>query len=103
MQDTGVENAYYNGLMGAVGILMVDRCSRPYTLIRKILMGVITVGFAGGFLLFKPWFNLPPMAKGDWAVLIVFALLAKPVMDLCGNALDLIRSRVERFRGEWDL
>ena len=91
------------GLMGVVGILMVDRCSRPYTLIRKILMVVITVGFVGGFLLFKPWFNLPPTGKGDLAILIVFALLAKPVMDLWSKGLDALRSKVLKFRGEWDI
>ncbi len=91
------------GLMGVVGIFMVDRCSRPYTLIRKLLMIVITVGFAGGFILFKPWFNLPPMGKADTAILIVFALLAKPVMDLCSKSLDALRSRVLKFRGEWDI
>ncbi len=91
------------GLMGVVGILMVDRCSRPYTLIRKILMVVITVGFVGGFILFKPWFNLPPVGKADLAILVVFALLAKPVMDLCSKALDTLRSKVLKFRGEWDI
>ncbi len=91
------------GLMGVVGILMVDRCSRPYTLIRKILMVVITVGFVGGFILFKPWFNLPPVGKADLAILVVFALLAKPVMDLCSKALDALRSKVLKFRGEWDI
>ena len=91
------------GLMGVVGILMVDRCSRPYTLIRKILMVVISVGFVGGFILFKPWFNLPPIGKGDMAILIVFALLAKPVMDLWSKGLDVFRHKIEKFRGEWDI
>ena len=91
------------GLMGVVGILMVDRCIRPYTLIRKILMAVICVGFVGGFILFKPWFNLPPVGRGDLAILIVFALLAKPVMDLWSKGLDALRSKILRFRGEWDI
>jgi cation-transporting ATPase E len=91
------------GLMGVVGILMVDRCSRPYTLIRKILLAVVVVAFVGAFLILKPYFALPPMGKGDTAVLIVFALLAKPVMDLWSRALDALRSRVLKFRGEWDI
>ena len=91
------------GLMGVVGILMVDRCSRPYTTIRKILMIFISVAFVAAFLFFKPWVNLPPMAKGDWAILIVFALLAKPVMDLWSRGLDAPRHKVEKVRGEWDI
>jgi len=91
------------GLMGVVGILMVDRCSRPYTLIRKLLMVLIIVAFAGAFLFFKPLFALPPLGKGDAAILIVFALLAKPVMDLWSRGLDALRHRVEAFRGEWDV
>ncbi len=91
------------GLMGVVGILMVDRCSRPYTTIRKILMIFISVAFVAAFLFFKPWVNLPPMAKGDWAILIVFALLAKPVMDLWSRGLDALRHKVEKVRGEWDI
>ena len=91
------------GLMGIVGILMVDRCSRPYTLIRRILIIVISAAFAAAFLFFRPWFNLPPMEKGDWAVLIVFALLARPAMGLWSALLDALRRRVEKFRGEWDI
>ncbi len=91
------------GLMGVVGILMVDRCSRPYTLIRKLLIAAVTVSFVGAFLILKPYFSLPPMARGDTAVLIVFALLAKPVMDLWSRGLDALRSRVLKFRGEWDI
>ena len=60
-------------------------------------------GFVGGFILFKPWFNLPPIGKGDMAILIVFALLAKPVMDLWSKGLDVFRHKIEKFRGEWDI
>ena len=91
------------GLMGVVGILMVDRCSRPYTLIRKILIAVISAGFLGAFLFFKPLFALPPMGRGDTAILIVFAIMTKPVMDLWSRGLDALRKAIERFRGEWDI
>ena len=37
------------------------------------------------------------------AILIVFALLAKPVMDLWSKGLDVFRHKIEKFRGEWDI
>ena len=37
------------------------------------------------------------------ASLIVFALLAKPVMDLLARALDWLKRRCEHLRHEWDL
>ena len=91
------------GIMGVVGILMVDRTSRPYTPIRRALIAVISLAFVAAFLFFKPWFSLPPAGKAGTAVLIVFALLAGPVMNLLCRGLDAARARILRIRGEWDV
>jgi len=91
------------GIMGVVGLLMVDRTSRPYTPIRRALIVGISVAFAIAFLFFKQWFSLPPAGKQGWAVLIVFALLAKPLMDLLSRGLDALRRKILHLRGEWDI
>jgi cation-transporting ATPase E len=91
------------GLMGVVGLWMVDRTSRPYTRLRKVLIIGITVLFAAAFLFFKPWFTLPPAGKAGTAIFILFALLAKPVMDTVSRGLDEVKKLVLRFRGEWDV
>ncbi len=91
------------GIMGVVGLLMVDRTSRPYTPIRRALIIGISVAFVAAFLFFKQWFSLPPAGKQGWAVLIVFALLAKPLMDLLSRGLDALHRQILRLRGEWDI
>ena len=91
------------GLMGIVGLWMVDRTSRPYTRLRRVLIVGITVLFAAAFLFFKPWFTLPPAGKAGAAIFIVFALLAKPVMDTISKGLDGLKKLILRFRGEWDV
>ena len=91
------------GIMGVVGILMVDRTSRPYTPIRRALIIVISAAFIAAFIFFKSWFSLPPAGKAGTAVLIVFALLAWPVMNTLSRGLDAVRERILRIRGEWDV
>lgn len=91
------------GLMGIVGLLMVDRASRPYTTLRKVLITVVSVAFAAAFLFFKPYFTLPPVGKADAAILLLFALLSKPVMDTLSRCVDTVRNYILRQRGEWDI
>ncbi|MBR4692795.1 MAG: HAD-IC family P-type ATPase [Oscillospiraceae bacterium] len=91
------------GIMGVVGVLMVDRTSRPYTPLRRALVIGIAAAFAAAFLFFKPWFSLPPLGKQGAAVFAVFALLAKPLMDLLSRGLDALRAQIGRIRGEWDI
>ena len=91
------------GLMGIVGLWMVDRTSRPYTPLRKVLIAGISLAFAVAFLFLKPWFTLPPAGKAGTAIFLLFALLAKPVMDAVSRALDWLRKLVLRIRGEWDV
>lgn len=67
--------------MGIVGILVIIRISRPFTLLRRALVAVICAGFAAGVLLVPELFTLSELDRRGWLLLALFALLAWPVLD----------------------
>ncbi len=91
------------GVMGVVGLMMVDRVSRPYTKLRIALISVMSAFFAVAYLFFKPYFTLPPMEKEAWLIFAVFALLARPVMAFFARWLDKLTEFVQSRRKEMDL
>jgi cation-transporting ATPase E len=101
--DPGSMKAVATGAMGVVGLMMVDRVSRPYTKLRIALIVTMSVFFAVAFLFFKPYFTLPPMGKEAWLVFVVFALLARPAMQFFARWQDQIAELVKKRRKELDL
>ena len=91
------------GVMGVVGLMMVDRVSRPYTKLRIALISLMSAFFAVAYVFFKPYFTLPPMGKEAWLIFIVFALLARPVMAFFARWLDKITEFIRNRRKELDL
>ncbi len=91
------------GVMGVVGLMMVDRVSRPYTKLRIALISVMSAFFAVAYLFFKQYFTLPPMGKEAWLVFVVFALLARPVMSFFARWLDRVTEFIRSRRKEMDL
>lgn len=91
------------GVMGIVGLWMVDRVSRPYTKLRKALIIVISAAFAAAFLFFKPYFTLLPLSRQELLILIVFGLLVHPTMKFLSSGLDELRRLRIRRKREYDL
>ncbi len=101
--DPASLKAVATGVMGVVGLMMVDRVSRPYTKLRIALMIAMSVFFAVAFLFFKRYFTLPPMGKEAWLIFVVFALLARPAMLFFSRWLDRITDLVKKRRKELDI
>ena len=91
------------GVMGIVGLWMVDRVSRPYTRLRKALMLLICAAFAAAFLFFKPFFTLSPLNRQELLILIVFALLAHPTMRFLSMWIDKLKTLHLNRKKELDL
>ena len=74
--------------MGIVGILVIVRICRPWTLIRKLLVGAICVAFIFSILFLKGLFTLSPLDFAGMLLLVVFALLAWPGLNLAYRLWD---------------
>ena len=68
--------------MGIVGILVIVRICKPWTLIRKGLIVVICAAFAAGVVFLRSLFTLSPLDFPGMLLLVVFALLAWPALNL---------------------
>ncbi len=101
--DPASMKAAATGVMGVVGLLMVDRVSRPYTKLRIAMVAAMSAAFAVAFIFFRPYFTLPEMEKGSWLILILLGLLAKPAMDFFSHWLDRITDLIRRRRRELDV
>lgn len=87
-------------IMGVVGLLMVHKTCKPYTPIRKALVVLMTVGFVGSVLFFGELFTLSSLSHSDLLVLMVVALLGKPVFDEFSLLLDIGRGAFARWKGK---
>ena len=87
-------------IMGIVGLLMVHRTSKPYNSLRLVMMLVITAAFAVSFFFLKDFFELTVLSWRDILVLVVFALLANPVMNTVASWLDTIQRFLDKRRAK---
>lgn len=90
-------------VMAVVGLWMVHRVSRPFTTLRRILLVLMTLGVLVAFLFLRPWFNIPDFGRQGLAVSVVFALLAKPVMDWLSRGIEAVYALFLKTRSEWDI
>ena len=93
--------------MGIVGILVIVRICRPWTLIRKLLVGAICVAFIFSILFLKGLFTLSPLDFAGMLLLVVFALLAWPGLNLAYRLWDRLTAwlaaqieTIKKKRGE---
>lgn len=75
-------------VMGCVGFLMMYRLCCPFNLRRKFLWGSLLIAFILTLILLKPFFELVSLSFGSTLVLIVFLLLASPVIRNLTLAMD---------------
>lgn len=89
--------------MGIVGILVIVRICRPMTAIRKLLVGGICAAFLVSVLFLHALFTLSTLDFAGMLLLVVFALLAWPALNLSyrlwGKLAGWIGGRVRRGTG----
>ncbi len=81
-------------LMGVVGFLVLHRMCTPYNKIRKILMVSMCVSFAFMMVFFKNLFTLANLSYSSILVLVVFALLAYPLMKTLVKGFESLNNRL---------
>ena len=75
-------------LMGFVGIFVIIRICKPWTLIRKILIGLVCAAFAFCIFFLRELFSLTQLDFPGWLLLVVFVLLAWPALQLFYRGWD---------------
>lgn len=80
-------------IMGIVGILVIVRICRPFTLIRKLLIAAVSVAFAFSAVFLKELFTLSPLDFSGMLLLVVFALLAWPALQLAYRGQEALIAR----------
>lgn len=66
--------------MGIVGICVIIRLCKPFTFIRKLLIGAVCISFTFCAIFMKGLFTLSPLDFSGMLLLAVFALLAWPTL-----------------------
>ena len=93
--ETGMMSTICAITMGIVGILVIIRICRPFTLIRKLLVGVIVIAFAFCVLFLHALFTLSPLDNQGMLLLAVFALLAWPALSLFYSLWDVLTNYIK--------
>ena len=86
-------------VIGVVGLLMVHRTSKPYTQLRKLLMGVCVGLFCISAVGMQSFFTINlKMSAGAWLVLVVFLMLAFEVSLSAHTTVTGIHSAVQHVK-----
>lgn len=82
-------------VLGVVGLLMVHRTSQPYNLLRRVLMTVLALSFGFCAIYLKNLFTLSALDVSGFMILIVFALLAWPTLDLLAKLENKVKDGLD--------
>lgn len=86
--DSGMMSTICAVTMGIVGILVIVRLCRPMTLLRKLLIAAVCIAFAFSAIFLKNLFTLSALDFAGMLLLVVFALLAIPALNLAYRVCD---------------
>ncbi len=81
-----------------VGLLMLYRTSLPLNLLRKLLLGAMTVLFVLSVAFLHELFTITPLDFASSLVLVVFALLACPTFYILCRFTERLRRSIASFR-----
>jgi len=96
--NEGALTSICTAIMGVVGLLMVHRTSMPYNALRRAMMITISAAFVFAFLFLREFFTLSALLWSDALILIVFIMLAKPVMGTISSLADACHDLIGKRR-----
>lgn len=96
----GALSSICTAIMGIVGLLMVHRTSTPYNGIRLTMMITVTVVFAFSFFFLKNFFTLSKLLWSDALILIVFAMLVKPIMETITKWMNIVKIFITKIKSK---
>jgi cation-transporting ATPase E len=88
--DSGETSTICAMVMATVGLIMLHRTSKPYNLLRTVLMGAMILALIFSVLFLKGLFTLSKLDFSSMLVLTVFVLLAFPTMRVMTAAVRRI-------------
>ena len=95
--DRSMLSTICTGVMGVVGLMMVHQTSKPYNLVRKIMMVSLTVAYVVAYLICTHYeLDIAQLVRLDLRsimILIVLGLLAWPIFTVLTQACDRMRER----------
>ncbi len=91
--DSGMMSTICAITMGIVGILVVIRQCRPWTTIRKLLVAAMVIAFAFCAVVMKSLFTLSPLDFAGMLLLVVFAALAYPALQLAYRVQERLTAK----------
>lgn len=85
------------GVMGIVGLMMVHRTSKPYNKLRIAMIICLTLAFLVAFFFLPELFTLKTLNFQSMLILVVFGLLAWPVLSLFSRLNDRLREELTQL------
>ena len=85
------------GVMGIVGLMMVHRTSKPYNKLRIAMIICLTLAFLVAFFFLPEIFTLKTLNFQSMLILVVFGLLAWPVLSLFSRLNDKLRDELAQL------
>ena len=85
------------GVMGIVGLMMVHRTSKPYNKLRIAMIICLTLAFLVAFFFLPEIFTLKALNFQSMLILVVFGLLAWPVLSLFSRLNDRLREELTQL------
>ena len=85
-------------MLSIVGLLIVHRLCTPYNLLRRVMIVVLTVAFVLCALLLKDLFTLSALDTPAVMILVVFALLAWPTLQVMTKLEEQIKDIIVSLR-----
>ena len=89
--DDSAMSTICTGVMGIVGLMMVHRTCKPYNPIRKAMMIALLVLFVIAYFFLPELFTLTTLDFSSALILIVFGMLAWPVLNVFSRLTDQIK------------
>ena len=87
-------------IIATVGLIVLHNNCRPYNRLRKILMGLVILGMAVAIAFLPDLFTLTSLDSGSVLVLLVFVLLAYPLMMVLTRGHELLQEKLRVMRGK---
>ncbi|MDR2605852.1 MAG: cation-translocating P-type ATPase, partial [Oscillospiraceae bacterium] len=85
-------------LLAIVGFMVMYRVCQPFTTLRMVLCVLVAIGLILSITMFAPLFALDPLGRKEVLVLIVFALLAYPMIAFISRVMDKCLKIYEKGR-----
>ena len=95
--STEISSTIATILMGLVGFAMIWRISRPFNVMRTVLLIGLVVLFVLAMVILPGLFGLVPLGLKGWLLLSLFALLIPTVLFAASRSLNFLSAGIKKL------